>query len=422
MDNRKWQANSSASPPAAEASPSTGYPSDGNPGTATPATVPGAAWFHQIGEELRAVLVAAGLTPSDTNLTQLAVAIQSGKMNAAANIGTADALAATYAPVVATLGAGMTLLVRAAAANTTTAPTFSPNGLPAKTIVKGADAVLAPDDIAGAGYWVELQYDATLDKWVMQNPATGVNPRLHASIKGGVKNLLITTTGTNANVSVSADEVALENAANNYATVRAVNLTIDTASAGANGLDTGTLAASTWYAVWVIRKDDGTTAGLISLSATAPTLPAGYTFAARVGYIRTDGTANKYPLSLRQVGRTAHYKVASGSNVTGVPIMAIGVAGDPTVPTFVAVAVGNFVPPTAGKIAVLNNSYTGAGIDIVAPNNQYGDNQSTTNPCPIQTTNNGCALGVLVLESTNIYWASNGSSHLLACIGWEDNL
>lgn len=76
MDNRKWQAAASATPPAAEASPSIGYPTDGNLATPTPATTPGAFWFHQIGEEIRAVIAAAGLTPSDATLTQLRDAIQ----------------------------------------------------------------------------------------------------------------------------------------------------------------------------------------------------------------------------------------------------------------------------------------------------------------------------------------------------------
>lgn len=76
MDNRKFQAAAIATPPAAEASPSNGYPTDGNPAGGIPATVPGAAWFNQIGEELRAVLTAASITPDHTVLTQLLAAIQ----------------------------------------------------------------------------------------------------------------------------------------------------------------------------------------------------------------------------------------------------------------------------------------------------------------------------------------------------------
>jgi hypothetical protein len=170
MDNRHFQAAAAASPPPSEAAPSIGYPTDGNPATATPATIPGAAWFHQIGEELRAVIVASGLAPDPENLNQLAAAIQSGAFKAAANEGTSDALEADYVPPVLTLIHGMTLYLRASAANATAAPTFAPNGLTPKTIVKGNNKALAIGDIAGAGHWLQLQYDAILGKWVLQNP------------------------------------------------------------------------------------------------------------------------------------------------------------------------------------------------------------------------------------------------------------
>lgn len=75
MDNRKFQAAAIATPPAVEAAPSSGYPTDGNPAGGIPATVPGAAWFHQMGEELRGVIVEAGIVPSTADLSQLGQAI-----------------------------------------------------------------------------------------------------------------------------------------------------------------------------------------------------------------------------------------------------------------------------------------------------------------------------------------------------------
>lgn len=73
--DRVFESGAVGSPPSAPASPSTGYTTAGNPSTATPATKPGPYWFHQITEELRAVIVGAGLTPSHTNLEQLKEAI-----------------------------------------------------------------------------------------------------------------------------------------------------------------------------------------------------------------------------------------------------------------------------------------------------------------------------------------------------------
>lgn len=85
--------------------------------------------------------------------------------------GTVDAMVASITlPTLDASFAGVPGFVRAIGANTSTTPTYS-----GKTIVKGAGAALVAGDIAGAGHWIELQYDQTLDKWVLQNPATGVS-------------------------------------------------------------------------------------------------------------------------------------------------------------------------------------------------------------------------------------------------------
>lgn len=96
--------------------------------------------------------------------------------NVAHAAGTANALTASFSPAPHAWPDGVPFFVRAASANTTTTPTFTPNSgtLVAKTIVKGANGALAVGDIAGAGHWLMLQYDATLDKVVLLNPATGV--------------------------------------------------------------------------------------------------------------------------------------------------------------------------------------------------------------------------------------------------------
>lgn len=94
--------------------------------------------------------------------------------NVAHAAGTADALTAAFTPAPHSWPDGVPFFVRAASANATTTPTFAPDGLTAKTIVKGNNLALAAGDIAGAGHWLALQYDVTLDKWVLQNPANGI--------------------------------------------------------------------------------------------------------------------------------------------------------------------------------------------------------------------------------------------------------
>ena len=89
--------------------------------------------------------------------------------------GTADALTATFdQPILKPLH-GMHVQIRAKAANTTAAPTFRADERSALPVVKGNNLPLVPGDIAGDGHWLELKYDDTLAKWVLENPAFGVS-------------------------------------------------------------------------------------------------------------------------------------------------------------------------------------------------------------------------------------------------------
>lgn len=78
-----------------------------------------------------------------------------------------------------------------------------------------------------------------------------------------------------------------------------INLTIDITASGANGLDTGSEAASRWYSVFVIyNPTTATTAGLLSYdtakpsTSNAPTLPSGYTEWRHVGWVYNDSGSN----------------------------------------------------------------------------------------------------------------------------------
>jgi len=81
----------------------------------------------------------------------------------------------------------------------------------------------------------------------------------------------------------------------------AVNMTLASAMtkslsswvAGNNngGLDTGSVAANTWYHVHLIGIGTGSIDVLYSLSATAPTMPGSYTSRRRLGSFKTDGSS-----------------------------------------------------------------------------------------------------------------------------------
>lgn len=163
---------------------------DGNLALGISPTDFNAAFFNDLQEEPLSIIEIAGIAPAAGQRDQMAKAIQTGKLFSATAAGTADAITATFTPGVGMLVNGMALFVRAAAANATPTPTFTPASgtIAPKAIVKGANAALAAGDIAGAGHWLEFQYDATLDKWVLKNPATGVSTVVAAT---GFRNKII---------------------------------------------------------------------------------------------------------------------------------------------------------------------------------------------------------------------------------------
>lgn len=158
-----------------------------------------AEWLNAVQIELASVIEWAGLALAKNNNGQLLQALQAKfasidpggdyavklavqadtyKAAAADVVGAPDAIVAEFFPDITSLVSahGMTLYVRALAANATATPTFTPNNgtIAHKNIVKGNNLPLVAGDIAGAGYWMELRYDLTLDKWVLMNPAKGV--------------------------------------------------------------------------------------------------------------------------------------------------------------------------------------------------------------------------------------------------------
>src|SRR5689334_14082684 len=69
-------ATAATSLPTPETAGTEGYWTEGNPATGVPATLERASWFNMVQEELRAIVVAAGLTPSKTTYTQVRDAIK----------------------------------------------------------------------------------------------------------------------------------------------------------------------------------------------------------------------------------------------------------------------------------------------------------------------------------------------------------
>jgi hypothetical protein len=228
-----------------------------------------------------------------------------------------------------------------------------------------------------------------------------------ASFKNLVIKVATTTTAT-----VAADYVVVTNGTA-YQTL-AFSSTINFATTGANALDTGSIATSTWYAIWVIAKPDGTTAGLASTSATSPTMPSGYTYKARVGWVRSSSSVAQL-YGTWQFGRRAQYVLGLGALSAMPQMINAGSA------TYASASVSNFVPTTASEIYFTAANATVSAFNAIAPNNGYATTLSTTSPPPFGGETRQIS-GTFVLESTNVWYVSSSGTLVAFCNGWVDNL
>ena len=117
---------------------------------------------------------------------------------------------------------------------------------------------------------------------------------------GALSGLALSATTTTFSIATGACRNEDAGAAQNMALATTLTKSLAAwASGSANGgLDTGTIAASTWYHVHLIRKtSDGALDALLSLSATAPTMPSGYVARRRIGSIRTNASSQINPFT-----------------------------------------------------------------------------------------------------------------------------
>jgi hypothetical protein len=138
--------------------------------------------------------------------------------------------------------------------------------------------------------------------------------------------------------------------------------TLDAATNGANGLDTGSLANSTWYAVHVIGSsyNSAQAAVLLSTSRTAPIMPRNYDVFRQIGWALTDGSAHFLLYNIYGNGNTRTYmwdavvtelSAAGNTSYTDVDMTS-------SLPSTSTVAILNwkFVPATAGNTALIRKN------------------------------------------------------------------
>lgn len=197
---------------------------------------------------------------------------------------------------------------------------------------------------AGAGDVEELTIGTNLQLSGNTLSALGQSAAQVASLLFGyLSGLTLSTAGSSTSFSVAVGTA--DDSTGSDIMVSGTPITKTTASwvvgTGNGGLDTGAIAASTWYHVYLIKRPDtGVVDVLFSLSASAPTMPTNYTRSRRIGSIKTNGSS-QWTL-FRQNGDeflwdTAVQDINTSSLGTSAVTFALG-----SVPTGVVVnAIGN---------------------------------------------------------------------------------
>lgn len=141
------------------------------------------------------------------------------------------------------------------------------------------------------------------------------------------------------------------NSSNENDIILSAEVTVSNLVNGINGLDTGDVAASTLYSLYLVgdsteNNDPGV---VLSLSASQPLLPVGYDMYRKIGYLRTDATSDFL---------LGYWSGSSNERtfVYDVPIATAITAGASA--TYAAVTLTTFVPAVENVLAKVELDWT----------------------------------------------------------------
>lgn len=200
------------------------------------------------------------------------------------------------------------------------------------------------------------------------------------------------------------------------------------------GLDTGTVAIDTFYAIFIIADTAGVepVAAIFSLSATAPGLPTDYDIFRRVAWGLTAELSTDWL-------RTEHGSLSAGASrfvqyaePTGTMEVLVDGTNDSWMQTGSLVDCSGLIPPTStGAYLNLSHLASSSGFASFRTPGGGGDDDPNVNPWPITvdsgstpTTRAGAAFWIITDTSQQIEYANSSSSNTsdVVVVGYIDNL
>lgn len=295
--------------------------------------------------------------------------------------------------------------------------TINPSGFGAILIVKdtanGAVALSGGEIVAGSpSNVINVVYSASQANFHLLNLVNQAAPQTQQTLCGATGLKITNNVGTpNTQITLTADQVTAVNnsfqIASRTGVTYTINITLGTVTATANGMDGEAPGTSSWINIWAI--DNGVSgAGLASVTATAPTMPSGYSYKCRLGAMRVDGASNLN--KTMQLGARGQWVAAPAAIANG------GNGG-----VLTATPVATVAPPTATQLhgSIIFNG-AGTGTVLVAANNGTGGTIAQFGSTVADL--NAIIFFSAVLESANIYYSSTAAGTSLTPSGWQDKV
>ncbi|MBH8610486.1 hypothetical protein I4N56_005695 [Pseudomonas mohnii] len=349
----------------------------------TPGSLIPSAWGNAVTDELLNVISAAGLAPSEVNNSQLLLAIRTLILGAQNKVlidsGSAGAYAAANAiPLTAQPLTGYLQQVNIANPNPGPA-TYSPDGIAARPIyglglqpLQGGEL---PTGVAVFMYLVQGNVNAGNGAWILVDslggarqvaPATKSQQAIQfgqvSGVVGQARRLKMSVAAASATAALTADEIIVETALGGLRyCLTSFNKTINLATTGVGGMDTGLAPVSGFVAIYAIYNPANGASALLATNATsveAPevyggaNMPAGYTASALLSVWGTNSS------------RLLNIGLQSERRIETLFIGLLDINSDTA--TMVSVNISTYVPINAktlsGQLVCGNNNAGGASV------------------------------------------------------------
>lgn len=249
---------------------------------------------------------------------------------------------------------------------------------------------------------------------------TLIDVALSAITARHIDGLTLSTAGSSATFAVAAGMAGDATGAMMILTAAISKTTGSWAVGTGNGaLDSGSIANSTWYHVFLIKRvDTGVEDVLISTSASSPSMPTNYTLKRRIGAMKTNGSAQWTMFT--QVDDD-FYWATPVQDINAVPALALATTALPSVPSGVRVianlvgfgqnttaAVSMNIQPTLDSTAV--SAAVGSVVRLAGAGTDIGQGFGP--------------IGILTDTSAQVYIGANnndaGNILRASVVGWKD--